>query len=452
MRNACVVLALALVAVIGGCDKTEDEGSPTGGAPPRSEEDSSAPRAAPTATDPRFRIHRDRALEHFQNGDLRSAIAEARQAVALAPHEREAYEIVSRMLRESGLDAAAIELFAAAIESLGENGHAWYFKGLHELRLGRYIDSADSLRRAVELHPDDSESHFRLGTALYTLADYDAGLDAFRRAHELDPGSARNATELSRALRVVGDYDGAERVVREALEASLDSGRLRYALAQVLGHRGESSLAERELRRAIALEPEFHRAHQQLGRLLLRQGQETEGRRELATAERLEQTHSLRRYLVRVLARSPRDCEAGLTLAEFELSAGRTNAAAGPLRRAASLGCDPDRVAAAVALGHALSGNPRRAREALTGASVHAPRAALAAAAIAVIEGDLAAVEGFLDQAQEDGGSDRLLLWTASDLYARAGLDEDSTALLLRAVDAPSPVPEALELLASEFE
>ncbi len=73
----------------------------------------------------------------------------------------------------------------------------------------KFTDGVQSLERAVELAPNNSEAQWVLGTALPLIGRLPAGLDAVRRAVALDPLRVEYAGWLTRFLVYSKEYDAA---------------------------------------------------------------------------------------------------------------------------------------------------------------------------------------------------------------------------------------------------
>jgi len=52
---------------------------------------------------------------------------------------------------------------------------------------GRYVEAHDTLRRAVEMMPDDAQAHANLGTSFQVLARFDEARACYEKAVDLDP-------------------------------------------------------------------------------------------------------------------------------------------------------------------------------------------------------------------------------------------------------------------------
>ena len=269
--GSAVAAALIVLLGLAACGKSD-----TGGGELAAAERSRSAAVATALSNPAYQAYRLRAQQAMQGGNFAEALEAARIAVELAPLAREPYQAASIIFVQSGRHKEGLDFFSELARKHPDLGHAWYFKGFHEFLLDHWDAARTALERAVEQSPDDSESHFRLGTTLHTTGEFERALEAFRRAYELDPNSPTKAAMLGRALRIFGNYGAAEQTIVTALERTPNASELHYALAQLKIRQGRDQEAEQRLRRAVELNPALGKAHNDLARLLMRAGREDE--------------------------------------------------------------------------------------------------------------------------------------------------------------------------------
>jgi tetratricopeptide (TPR) repeat protein len=143
------------------------------------------------------------------------------------------------------------------------------YVGASQLAQGEYREAADSLRKALSLHPDDADLLNSLGGALYLLDDWSGAEPAMRRALAIDeatfglehPKVARDLNDLALLLQATNRRADAEPLFRYALainERSLGPGDAEVArnlnnLALLLSETSRVADAEPLLRRALAI-------------------------------------------------------------------------------------------------------------------------------------------------------------------------------------------------------
>ncbi|WP_186343221.1 tetratricopeptide repeat protein [Allochromatium palmeri] len=136
-----------------------------------------------------------------QRGDLTTAIACFREAIARQPDHVPAHNNLATALQATGDLDGALSAGQHAVEIAPERailhcnlGSLWQLKGGHEQALACY-------RRAIELQPDLFLAHFNLGKALASQEDWDAALAALRTALRFAAHGQRSAS---------GDRPGAD--------------------------------------------------------------------------------------------------------------------------------------------------------------------------------------------------------------------------------------------------
>ena len=106
-----------------------------------------------------------------------------------------------------------------------DTANAAFFLGASLYEQGRYRESSDAYKRALELRPDDPVTMNGLGVAFGAAADYTKAEPLFRRALVIrekavgpeHPDTAQSLNNLAALLRDKGDYAGAEPLYRRAL-------------------------------------------------------------------------------------------------------------------------------------------------------------------------------------------------------------------------------------------
>lgn len=219
MRPALALLAIALAAVPAAAQARRD------------------PAAAAEA-------HR-RGLEAARAGDARGAIEHLRRAVE-ADYGNVAYHLAYGQALEAENPAAALIqyqlAFKYAIGDAAESAPAVEF--LRRLLVARCVDlalpiedadrSADLLRLAISLSPDDARLHLHLAGAHFVAGDYRAALREAYAARALGLDDGPTHLNIAAAHLQLGETAAAEREVRAAIEAD------EFEYAQTLGTLGRT--------------------------------------------------------------------------------------------------------------------------------------------------------------------------------------------------------------------
>src|SRR5207253_10739961 len=113
----------------------------------------------------------------------------------------------------------------------------------------RWAAAEPEVRRAIELAPNDPESHNNFGIYLRNLGRFDEAEAEMRRAVELDPLTRHYMFQLGRVLACAGRP--ADAAAQFAKQLALDSiyPPAHYELAKALASQGDYDAAVNELTR-----------------------------------------------------------------------------------------------------------------------------------------------------------------------------------------------------------
>ena len=160
--------------------------------------------------------------------DLNEALADARQAITLAPELAEGHLALSYFLRDGALDFAqagvelerAIALAPGSALAIGSYGRFAVLTGHPDAGIA-------AARRAVLLDPLNSESHYRFGETLYFARRYAESVAAFNDVLVLDPKDTDSPGGRGLAYYGLGDFQKA----RASCEAGPDNEASQWCLA-----------------------------------------------------------------------------------------------------------------------------------------------------------------------------------------------------------------------------
>ena len=212
-RAATTALALALVALAGGCAKRVKAPIPEG-------EDYVRPAVAPSEVPPQEAKALDEAWREVLSGDTASAVRRYQRLLARRP------DLVPA---RTGL-------------------------GYARLRAGRLEEAASAFASVLAARPEDLSALVGAGSAAFRRGDLDGAVAFYRSAQALVPEDALvrrrlttlklQATErrmgLAKAALERGDTEAAAREYSAALEAAPEVAGVRLALADLLAARGDA--------------------------------------------------------------------------------------------------------------------------------------------------------------------------------------------------------------------
>lgn len=155
--------------------------------------------------------------------------------------------------------AAMLLLFLLGAMSTGAGSAAEdpaekaYRAGSEALRSRNYEDAMAALERAVELHPEHSDSWLKLGISRSALGDWDGAIEAYGRLVEIDPEHAKAHYNLGNVHFRRGDLENAVVEYGKALELEPDYMLAAFNSGWMLRQLGRADEAERSFRRCLEL-------------------------------------------------------------------------------------------------------------------------------------------------------------------------------------------------------
>ena len=90
-------------------------------------------------------------------------------------------------MRGLGEHDAALQDFSRAVELEPDDAESHLERGITRAGLGDYRSAVADFSRAIELEPTDTQSHFHRGICRAELGEYLGAIDDFEQAAELDP-------------------------------------------------------------------------------------------------------------------------------------------------------------------------------------------------------------------------------------------------------------------------
>ncbi len=181
--------------------------------------------------------------------------------------------------------AEGIPRLAALLARSGSHSARHSFELAEALRrAGMVRDSLQWYERTIERSPEFLPGLRSYGMALVETGDPSAAEAILRKALELHPDNSRTLHNLGLALLRMGRFPAAVRSLEESAALQPDSPSTQNALASALYESGDPERAESAFREAVRLQPDYTLARVNLARLL-----EATGRRDEA-AHHFEQS------------------------------------------------------------------------------------------------------------------------------------------------------------------
>jgi tetratricopeptide (TPR) repeat protein len=141
------------------------------------------------------------------------------------------------------------------------------------LRKNQYAAAAIEFGKALELDPDEAQTHNNLGFALVEMGKLAEGIQHYRRALELSPGYPEALNNLGSALVRSRRLPEAVEQFEKALASNPQYAKAHVNLGAALAQMGRLDEAMPHLEKAVEVLPEDAEAHTNLGLALAMKGQ-----------------------------------------------------------------------------------------------------------------------------------------------------------------------------------
>ena len=146
------------------------------------------------------------------------------------------------------------------------NLHLGYLlRGLIALRTKTFDKAAVDLQKASTLRPDDTQSHFYYGVALYQMGSLQQALSEFQTALQLNPDLTNVRLSAARIYAQTGLFNDAIRASQEVFEVRPNDPMAYYILGMAHLRQGELDTGYQALEQAIVYKPDFAQAYQGKG-------------------------------------------------------------------------------------------------------------------------------------------------------------------------------------------
>ncbi|MCP4327631.1 MAG: tetratricopeptide repeat protein [Alphaproteobacteria bacterium] len=273
---------------------------------------------------------------HHAAGRHADALDHYRRALAEAPDDAEAHNLIGAIALQDGDAAAALPHLEAAARQAPGRADIHHHLAEAQRLLGDLDAAVVAYRAALRLQPGQAPVLAQLAACLGAMGRHEEALAAIAEARRIVPADAGFAARHGIALARLDSLAAARDAFAEAAANAPEDAGHHFNLAHMEERLGAKPAAARAYRRAIRLRPGYKEALANLATLM-------QGERRYDTAGRLFE---------RVLAADPGDVQTLNSIANLRLEEGAPDMAEAVARRAVAL--DPDSAASRINLGTAL--------------------------------------------------------------------------------------------------
>src|SRR3984957_10627140 len=181
----------------------------------------------------------------------------------------------------------AIVFYRKALELVPNDPDTHYNLALTLKYKGDAKPALEEFETALRLKPNWSDARYGLGATYYDLHDQPSALKELHTAVKLNPANAPAHRLLARIYAEQSDFLQGEAELRRAL-ASKPSAQAHFELGLAEGQLGNLDAAGAQFRTAISINPGYAPAHSMLGISLRRQGNHNAALAEVRKAAALD--------------------------------------------------------------------------------------------------------------------------------------------------------------------
>jgi choline-sulfatase len=217
-------------------------------------------------------------VDRYRKGDLAGAIGVGEALVEKRPSMPLVFTHLAFLYRQRGDLKAAVDSVRRALALHPEDSEAASLLGGYLVEAGRPKEAASLLEPYVKLAEPDPDVLTSRGMALAALGDTKAALATFERARSLSPGNPMNLVNIGSTYLISGDLVRAREAFLAAIDIAPDFARAHGNLGVIAAREGRLDEAVARWRRVLVLDPLDAQTLFNLATILRRQGKDDEAR------------------------------------------------------------------------------------------------------------------------------------------------------------------------------
>ena len=210
----------------------------------------------------------NRLSDYYKNGQNADAEKLARSLTERFPKHQFSWKVLSLVLKKTGSIGESLSTNQKAIQINPQDAESHYNLANTLRELGRLDEAETSYKEAISLKPDFALAHYNLGTALQAMGRFDDSEVSYKQAITWKPDYAEAYNNLGNTLRELGRFDDAEVSYKQAITWKPDYAEPYNNLGNTLQELGRLEEATTNYSQAISLKPNFFLVHYNLGNTL----------------------------------------------------------------------------------------------------------------------------------------------------------------------------------------
>jgi Flp pilus assembly protein TadD len=246
-------------------------------------------------------------LEQYNNGQYDEAEELALLITQQFPEHPFGWKVLGALFGDTNRQSEALDANQKAIQLAPDDAETHNNLANSLIALGRLDEAEVRFRQAITIKSDYHEAYNNLGIMLKDLSRLDEAEVSLKRAISIKPNIVEPHYNLGCILKELGRLDEAEVTFRQAIALKSDDAESHGNLGVTLQELNKSEEAEVSLRQAIAFKSDYAEAHSNLGFVLKKLGRLNEAevslRRSLALKSDLHETHNNLGDTLRILGR-----------------------------------------------------------------------------------------------------------------------------------------------------
>ena len=212
-------------------------------------------------------------LQHYKNGQQDDAEKLALSITERFPKHPFAWKVLGALLKKTGRTVESLATMRKSVQLAPQDAQAHTNLGLTLKELGKLEEAEASHADAIALEPNFSKAHYNLGNTLKELGRLQDAEASYIRATALKPNFIEAHFNLGITQKELGRVEDAEASYTRAIALKPNFAEAHNSLGIMLHELNRLKEAEASYTEAIALKPDYDGAYTNLGNTLQELGQ-----------------------------------------------------------------------------------------------------------------------------------------------------------------------------------